>query len=410
MQVSIIIVNYNVKFFVEQCLYSVLKAVKNLSAEIIVFDNNSTDGSYSFLKDKFSTVKFIWNKNNEGFSRANNLAAKEATGDYILFLNPDTIIAEDAIEQCLLFYKNTLKAGALGIKMIDGNGRFLKESKRGYPTPLSAMFKFSGLSQIFSNSKLIANYYLGHLSPDTNNAVPILSGAFLMVKTTIFKMNHGFDEEFFMYGEDIDLSFRIEKAGYTNYYLSNSAIIHFKGESTKKDNQRYVKLFYGAMQKYLFKHFGKIKARFYSFIIHIAIKVKAMLNLIKNIIPVFNSINSQRVLKPLATIIVGNEFDYSAVIELSKFAALPINITGRVNPELSPLQNCLGNINQLQTIIDELKIENIIFCINELSAKEIIELIQRIKFPINYCFHATGSTCVVGNSNKFGITECVSAC
>lgn len=406
MQVSIIIVNYNVKFFVEQCLYSVLAAVENLSAEIIVFDNNSSDDSYTYLNDKFEQVQFIWNTTNEGFSKANNIAAQKATGNYILFLNPDTIIAKDSIEKCLAFHDGKPNVGALGIKMIDGGGDYLKESKRGFPTPLSALFKFSGLAQIFSNSTIFATYYLGHLSPDTNNAVPILSGAFMMVKSDILKMTNGFDESFFMYGEDIDLSYRIEKAGHTNYYLADSAIIHFKGESTKKDNQRYVKLFYGAMQLYVVKHYGKIEAGFYSFFIHAAIRLQSITNSIKNIVPLTAESPGP---KPLVTIVIGNQTDYDAVIELAKASGVTLNIVGRVSPILNALPKCLGNINQLQSLIREFEIKKIIFCINELTVTEIIELVQKIKPPLNYCFHASGSSSTVGSSTKYGITDCVNA-
>ena len=407
MEVSIIIINYNVKFFVEQCLYSVLAAVKDIQAEIIVFDNNSSDDSYNFLKDKFETVQFIWNTRNEGFSKANNIAAQNVSGKYILFLNPDTIIAKDSIEKCLAFYKNAQNAGALGIKMIDGAGYYLKESKRGFPTPVTSLFKFCGLSNIFPRSKYFSNYYLGHLSPDTNNAAPILSGAFMMLKTEIFNKTRGFDERFFMYGEDIDLSYRIEKAGYTNYYLADSTIIHFKGESTKKDNQRYVKLFYGAMHLYLKKHYGKVEAGFYSFFIHAAIKLKAFFNSIKNIRPFKYKTAKKKAAKPTATIIIGNQTDYDAVVQLSKSTGITVDIIGRVSPIRDKLNNCLGNIGQLESLIHECRIEKIIFCINELSVKEIIKLIEKIKPPLNYCFHASGSSSIVGSSSKYGISDCV---
>ena len=407
MEVSIIIVNYNVKFFLEQCLYSVLNAVKNIEAEIIVFDNNSTDGSDIYLKDKFETVQFIWNENNEGFSRANNMARQKATGRFILFLNPDTIIAEDCIEKCLSFYESTANAGAIGIKMIDGTGQYLKESKRGFPTPFTALFKFCGLSEIFPTSKIFANYYLGHLSPDKNHPAPILSGAFMMVSKDVLDKTQGFDESFFMYGEDIDLSYRIQKIGFINYYLAESAIIHFKGESTKKDNQHYVKLFYGAMHLFLNKHYGWIEAGFYSLFIHTAIKIKAVLNSFKKIFVSTNNTGDQLTLMPIATIIIGNQTDYDSICELAKTAAISLNIAGRVSPTNVVANNCLGTLQQLALIIKKFSVEKIIFCINELSAKEIIEIVQQISPPIGYCFHASGSSSTVGSSTKFGVTECV---
>ncbi|MEO6541840.1 MAG: glycosyltransferase family 2 protein, partial [Ferruginibacter sp.] len=234
MQLSVIIVNYNVKYFLEQCLYSVQKACLGIDAEIIVTDNNSSDGSRAFLEPAFPAVNFIWNTNNLGFAKANNQALAMAKGDLILFLNPDTILPEDSIQNCLQFFNLNKKAGALGIHMVDGSGNFLKESKRAFPSPLTSLYKLTGLTRLFPHSKIFARYHLGHLSEHENHEVDVLAGAFIMMPRKVLEEIGNFDEQFFMYGEDVDLSFRIQKAGYKNYYFAESSIIHFKGESTKR--------------------------------------------------------------------------------------------------------------------------------------------------------------------------------
>lgn len=255
MVLSVIIVSYNVKYFLEQCLCSVQRAADH-EVEVIVIDNNSSDGTVEYLRDRFPFAQFIGNKENIGFAKANNQALQKAKGEYVLFLNPDTIIPEDIFTKCISFMKLHTDAGALGVRMIDGNGQFLKESKRGFPLPWVAFCKMSGLTKIFPASKTFARYYLGHLPEKQTNAVDALAGAFMLVRKDVLDKTGGFDEQFFMYAEDIDLSYRIQKAGYKNYYLAETAIIHFKGESTKKD-KKYVRLFYKAMTQFSRKHFGR---------------------------------------------------------------------------------------------------------------------------------------------------------
>ncbi len=283
MQLSIIIVNYNVKYFLEQCLCSVRKAIKNIEAEIFVVDNNSTDGSEQFFKDKNPQVKFIWNKENIGFSRANNIAVKMATGKYILFLNPDTIIPEDCLEKSLSFLKSQPNAGALGIKMLDGSGNFLKESKRSFPSPLTSFYKLSGLAKLFPHSSVFSKYHLGNLDENKNHDVEVLAGAFMMVPQKIIQSIGSFDEGFFMYGEDIDLSYRIHNAGYKNFYFAESNILHFKGESTRRGRLNYVKLFYKAMSIFARKHYGN-KSVLFNLLIQIGILVRAFISGIKRFI------------------------------------------------------------------------------------------------------------------------------
>jgi len=275
LQLSVIIVNYNVKYFLEQCLYSVQKACLNIDAEIIVTDNNSTDGSREYLEQNFPSVNFIWNSNNTGFAKANNLALEKAKGDFILFLNPDTILSEDSIEKCLKFFEANKMAGAIGIHMIDGSGNFLKESKRAFPSPLTSLFKLSGLARLFPRSETFAKYHLGHLPEKESHEVDVLAGAFMMMPRKVLDEIGNFDERFFMYGEDVDLSYRIQKAGYKNYYFAESTIIHFKGESTKRGSLNYVRLFYKAMSLFVKKHYSGSKAGLFTFLIQTAIMIRA---------------------------------------------------------------------------------------------------------------------------------------
>ncbi len=275
MLLSVIIVNFNVKYFLEQCLCSVTKAMRNIEGEVIVIDNNSTDGSRDFFLNKFSEVNFIWNHENDGFAKANNKALKTAAGDYILFLNPDTIVPEDCFEKCISFIQSKNNSIAIGIKMLDGSGTFLKESKRSFPSPMTSLYKLSGFSKIFPNSKIFSKYHLGYLDKNETHEVDVLAGAFMMMPKIITKSVGSFDETFFMYGEDIDLSYRIQKAGYKNFYFAESSIIHFKGESTKKGTLNYVKMFYKAMSVFVQKHYGGNRAGLFNFFIQVAIYLRA---------------------------------------------------------------------------------------------------------------------------------------
>lgn len=270
--------NYNVKHFLEQCLCSVQKAVAGLEAEVIVIDNNSPDHSIEYLEPAFPGIMFIANKENVGFAKACNQGLKKASGKYILFLNPDTIVPEDCFRKCMDFMEAHADAGALGIKMLDGSGRFLKESKRAFPSPMTSLYKLFGLSKLFPKSKVFSKYYLGYLDENKNNEVDVLAGAFMMIKKEVLDKTGGFDEVFFMYGEDVDLSYRIQKAGYKNYYFADSSIIHFKGESTRKGSMNYVRMFYNAMSIFVRKHYSSGRAGVFNFLIHIAIWIRAALS------------------------------------------------------------------------------------------------------------------------------------
>lgn len=284
MQLSVIIVNYNVKHFLEQCLCSVQKAIAGMPGEVIVVDNSSADKSLEYLEPKFPAVRFIANKENLGFAKACNQGLKEATGKYILFLNPDTIVPEDCFQQCIRFFEQHADAGAVGIKMIDGSGRFLKESKRAFPSPMTSLYKLFGLSKLFPHSRVFSRYHLGHLDENENNEIDVLAGAFMMIKKEVLDKVGSFDETFFMYGEDVDLSYRIQNTTrpgseerYKNYYFAGSSIIHFKGESTRKGSMNYVRMFYNAMSIFVRKHYGGSTAGIFNFLIHMAIWFRAAL-------------------------------------------------------------------------------------------------------------------------------------
>ena len=281
---TVIIVNYNVEQLLEQCLMSVIAASKEVKTEVIVVDNNSVDKSVGMVKSKFPNVKLIENKDNTGFSKANNQAVDIAIGEYILFLNPDTLVEESTFSKVLNFMKSKEDCGAVGVKMIDGTGQFLPESKRSLPTPEVAFYKIFGLARLFPKSKRFGKYHLTYLDEDENHEVDVLCGAFMCVKTSILKEHGAFDETFFMYGEDIDLSYRIQKEGYKNYYVADTKIIHYKGESTKKNSVNYVYIFYKAMVIFAQKHFTQKNAKLFSLLIHAAIYLRAGIALFRRFI------------------------------------------------------------------------------------------------------------------------------
>ncbi len=275
MDLSVIIVNYNVKHFLEQCLNSVAIAMKGQAVEVFVVDNISIDGSVEMVREKFPWVHLIANKENVGFSRANNQAIRIANGKYVLLLNPDTVVEEDTFSKTIEFMNNHPDCGGLGVKMIDGKGAFLPESKRGLPTPSVAFYKISGLARLFPKSKKFGRYHLGYLPMEETHKIEILSGAFMMMRKETLDKVGLLDEAFFMYGEDIDLSYRIILGGYENYYYPETSIIHYKGESTKKSSINYVFVFYNAMIIFAKKHFSEKNARLFSFFINIAIYIRA---------------------------------------------------------------------------------------------------------------------------------------
>ena len=283
MKLSVIIVNYNVEFFLEQCLHSVYKAVDGIDAEIFVVDNHSVDGSIRMLNKKFPQLNLIINKENLGFAKANNQAIQQAKGEYVLLLNPDTLVEADTFSKIIAFMDTTSDAGGLGVKMVNGEGVFLPESKRSLPLPNVAFYKIFGLSKLFKKSHRFGKYHLTYLDHNQIHEVEVLSGAFMLLRKSVLDNIGYLDEDFFMYGEDIDLSYRIIKNGFKNYYFPQTRIIHYKGESTKKSSINYVIVFYKAMQIFAQKHFSQKNARLFNSLINIAIWFRAFLAILKRI-------------------------------------------------------------------------------------------------------------------------------
>ncbi len=255
-----------------------------MAVEIFVVDNASVDGSVKMVKEKFPGVNCITNQENLGFAKANNQAIRKSKGEYVLLLNPDTIVETDTFSKIIGFMDNHPDAGGLGVKMVDGTGRFLPESKRGLPTPQVAFFKVFGLSRLFPASKIFNKYHLGYLDKDKTHQVDILAGAFMLMRKSVLDTVGLLDEAFFMYGEDIDLSYRITKAGYHNYYYPDARIIHYKGESTKKGSLNYVFVFYNAMIIFARKHYTAKNALLFSMLINIAIYFRAFLSIVSRIV------------------------------------------------------------------------------------------------------------------------------
>jgi len=364
MTLSVIIVSYNVKYFLEQCLCSVQRALDN-DVEVIVIDNNSSDGSVEYLQPRFPFVRYIASKENPGFAKANNQALQEATGKYVLFLNPDTIIPEDLFTSCVDFMESHAEAGALGVRMIDGSGRFLKESKRGFPSPWVAFCKMAGLTKLFPRSANFAKYYMGHLPEKYVHVVDALAGACMLVRKDVLDKTGGFDEQFFMYAEDIDLSYRIQQAGYKNYYFPNTPIIHFKGESTRKD-RHYVHLFYKAMIQFTRKHFKKNSA------LEAAINFRAWLaSLGSGKKRTFSSSNAAGL------------YHFTRVGDIQTFGEFPLGKAGA-------------------------KQEAIVFCEGGGHGfKQLISLLENIKGRKKIFFHGRGTNSAVGSTDSNDLGEVV---
>jgi N-acetylglucosaminyl-diphospho-decaprenol L-rhamnosyltransferase len=380
LQLSIIIVNYNVKYFLEQCLCSVIKAVKNIDAEILVVDNNSADGSKEFFSGRFPQAKFLWKNENTGFAKANNEALQSATGDKILFLNPDTIVPEDCFEKCLAFFSTAPHIGALGVRMIDGNGNYLPESKRGFPSFFTSFCKISGLTKLFPHSKLFADYYLAHLPENEINEADVLSGAFIMADKKALDKTGGFDEIFFMYAEDIDLSYRIKKAGFKNYYFPQTTILHFKGESTRKDSVEYVRNFYGAMLLFIKKHYRTVQGILYAALLNIVIWFKGTLLAFKN-----------KFTKNTA--MPEKEWLTKKVFVISE--------TETFNKLQQDIEQYFAHTQRANAIDENIPAGSVIvFCEPELSFNEIIAQMQLHRQKYEFFIHAKGTRSITGSNDK----------
>ncbi len=381
---SIIIVNYNVKYFLEQCLHSVQKAIAGTAAEVIVIDNNSTDDSVAYLQDKFSWVRLVANTLNTGYAKANNQGWKMAAGDMVLFLNPDTILSEDCLQKSVAALQQDPKRGALGIHMLDGSGYFLPESKRGFPSPRASMYKLLGLIKIFPHSKNIAGYYQGHLPEKEDNEVDVLSGAYMMVKKEVLEKTGGFDEQFFMYGEDIDLSYRIQRAGYTNYYLAGSNIVHFKGESTKK-NFAYTRLFYKAMGIFVQKHYGK-QSRWFTLLAKLGIGVGGMVSYLRQRLTDSRPGVSGNIIQ---TLVVGDTADTTVVA-----------VALADQPGVQRAIITARDIREMNEVLQAQETGEIIFCTPGIGYADIMACMAQLKGNRVYKFFARGSKCIVGSASK----------
>ncbi len=292
---SIVIVNYKVKYFLRQCIQSILNSECTIDYDIIVVDNASDDGSVELLRDYFPQVKVIANKDNVGFSRANNQGFAITESEYVLILNPDTILQEDTLQVCYDYMQKHKGVGAIGVRMLDGKGQFLPESKRGFPTPLSALWKMLKVSSLFPKSAFFNGYYLGNIDENQISEIDVLTGAFMFVQKDVLDRVGGFDEDYFMYGEDIELSYQIGRQGYKIVYLPTTSIIHFKGESTKKASLKYLKSFYGAMGIYARKR-NSNTGSIWKLILQLGIIISAIAFILKQLLG--------KVMRPASDILV----------------------------------------------------------------------------------------------------------
>lgn len=287
MKLSVIIVNYNVKYFLEVCLHSVLRAANGMQVELIVVDNNSSDDSEEMVREKFPEVTFIANKDNKGFSKANNQGVAIAKGEYILFLNPDTVVPEDCLKKLTDYMDSHPQAGSIGPRIIDGKGQYAPDGKKSFPSLSVAIFKTTGINKLFKKSPYFNKYYAVHIGENETAAVDVLSGCCMMVRTKVLpEIGGAFDEDYFMYCEDVDLAYRIQQAGYQNIYYPETTIIHYKGESTRKATLSYVRIFNEALSLFVKKHYSKQNARLFVLFINIGIILRAVLGVVKQALKV----------------------------------------------------------------------------------------------------------------------------
>jgi O-antigen biosynthesis protein len=280
MDLSVIIVSFNVRNYLYHCLNSVKSAADKIDCEIFVVDNNSEDGSSEMIRNEFPDVRLILNKNNCGFSVANNQAIRQSAGRFVLLLNPDTLVEKDTFTACIDFMNKHTDCGALGVRMIDGDGLFLPESKRAFPTPLTAFFKIFGFSYLFPNSPLLNKYYLPQIMSRQTSLTEVIAGAFMFIRQEALNKSGLLDEDFFMYGEDIDLSYRLSQTGYKNYYFPEIQIVHFKGKSTSRNSYKDILQFYKAMRIYSRKRAFEEKYKSIILFILLAIYFKESLALL----------------------------------------------------------------------------------------------------------------------------------
>jgi GT2 family glycosyltransferase len=370
MQLSVIILNYNVRYFLEQCVLSVQKALESIDGEIIVIDNNSSDDSCEMMQQLFPNVKLIENKENLGFPKGNNIGVAQAKGEFICILNPDTVVAEDTFSKILNTKNWQLNTGIIGCKLIDGTGNFLPESKRGVPTPWVSFTKIFGLYKV---SNLFGKYYAQHLTENQSGNVDVLVGAFMVMKCELYNEIGGFDENCFMYSDDIDLSYMVLQKGKYNYYFHETSVIHYKGESTVRD-EKYMKRFQEAMQFFYKKHFKK------SFVFDFFMRIGAMVfSLIKK--------NQSKEVK--------REID-EYIIFSKDLLQLNLNKKEAILNDFSQFKNDLN-----------VAIE-IIFDTNSFSFKEIIEFMNCNKSKnLTFKNYISESNFIIGSNNSIDRGEII---
>jgi len=343
MQLSVIILNYNVRYFLELCIKSVQAALKDIDAEIIVIDNNSQDDSCNMVKQLFPEITLLENKENIGFAKANNQGVAIAKGEYVCILNPDTVVGNNTFTELLAFAQTKQDLGIIGCKLIDGTGMFLPESKRQVPTPLVSLKKMLGASN---------SYYASSVPENSIGESPILVGAFMLMKRAVYLEVDGFDEAYFMYGEDIDLSYMVLKAGYSNYYNGKTAVIHYKGESTLKD-ATYANRFYGAMQIFYKKHFKR------NILFDVGVKLGVKL------IPLLQKEESVKPKSKQNVVLVSNNNKCLESVKKQLEATIVMKDKEQLDSKL------------------QAEYKEYLFDANYLSYQEIIELFSRLKSPVN---------------------------
>jgi GT2 family glycosyltransferase len=366
------------------CLQSVQRAIQQVDAEIIIVDNHSSDSSCEMVKANFSEVILVENKTNYGFSKANNQGVSLAQGEYVLILNPDTVLAEDTLEKIILFADKIKNLGALGVKLIDGTGKYLSESKRNIPTPKRALYK------LLSNSHYKLSYYANQINENEIAEVPVLVGAFMLLKRETYTKVGGFDEQFFMYGEDIDLCYQLLELGYKNYYYGATQVIHYKGESTKKDI-KYLKYFYGAMKLFYRKHFKVNKL--YDYLMSFGIRLWFW-------VKYFSLLFSREKVEIIQKVLyVGTDENIFSKLNLiypsSEIFIFPV-CTTRVVSRFDDLEH-------LNRLIDEHKIQEVIFDNESISYSRLIFFMSQLnrkglifKIKPSNADYIIGSNCSIG--------------
>ncbi len=369
----------------EQCLCSVKLAIQNLDAEVIVIDNCSSDGSLEYLKPRFDWVRFIQNEKNLGFGKANNKVLSICNGRYILFLNPDTLLAEKTLEKCIQVFSNNQRCGALGVRMLDGKGNFLAESKRAIPAAGNTFYKLSGLAAAFPRSKIFNNYALGNLQEAELNKVPVLSGAFMMVQKKLLDETGGYDEAYFMYGEDIDLSYRLLQTGYENIYAGQIPIIHFKGESTNKNESDYAKRFYGAMDIFVSKHYAGKSGILKKAFLKTGISAASFLYKMKLLFAHKEQITKSKRVEAVTFYLTGD----AQGIEEARSMLLQAGVQE-------------DKMSNLQTLTNQKSLSNnsaIVFCMGSLTLEDVMQNMQHFS-QTSFYFHYTGSNSIIGSNDK----------